>query len=36
MQARKSLNPRVSVDDLLRTSSCSRIAAQGFSKVTST
>jgi hypothetical protein len=34
MQARKSMNPSVSVDELLRTSSCSRIAAQGFSKVT--
>jgi hypothetical protein len=33
MKFRKSMNPRASAEDMLRTSSCSRIAAQGFSKV---
>ena len=33
MQVRKSMNPSVSAEDMLQTSSCSRIAAQGFSKV---
>ncbi len=34
MKFRKTMNPRQSVEDMLRKSSCSRIAAQGFSKVT--
>jgi hypothetical protein len=34
MQVRKSMNPPVSAEDMLQTSSCSRIAAQSFSKVT--
>jgi hypothetical protein len=33
MKFRKSMNPRASAEEMLRTSSCSRIAAQGFSKV---
>ncbi len=34
MKFRKSVNPRETAEDMLRKSSCSRIAAQGFSKVT--
>jgi hypothetical protein len=33
MQVRKSMNPSVSAEAMLQMSSCSRIAAQGFSKV---
>jgi hypothetical protein len=33
MQVRKSMNPTISAADMLRTSSCSKTAAQGFSKV---
>jgi hypothetical protein len=33
-QSRKAMNPNVSANDMLRTFRCSRIASQGFSKVT--
>lgn len=36
MKVRKSMNPSISAQDMLQTSTCSRIAAQGFSKVTIT
>jgi hypothetical protein len=33
MKVRKTMNPSISAQDMLQTSACSRIAAQGFSKV---